>query len=377
MRPLPAVPRRAGFTLVEMMFAVVLTTMVFAVAVPFFRQQANAIEVTSGRGDASQSARYAQNAIDRDLRLAGGITGQPLIVQAAPFALTFNVDLVSRVANDPSATYYNPNADSLGVESWEPSRARALPTSSKVYPTQFYTDANGVQSPAETISYFLRPDSSTGRSDLYTLFRRVNDRDSTTIARNLWIPADTGYFFKYYRTDASGAISQIAAGSLPLYWDNATHVTDSIRVVSMRVAGFYNDVKKGTTVTRTIYHNTRLINAGMLQLRTCGTAPLGPQAVTAVKDTTSSGSITDIRVTWTPSLEEAGGEKDVATYLIQRRLSTSSDWEVLGNLAANGSASYSFLDFNFRSGTWVYGVVAQDCSPLNSSVTAATALTNP
>ncbi len=368
---------RPGFTLTEMMMAIVLTSMVFAVAIPFFRQQARAVESTAGRGDASQSARYAQNAIDRELRLAGGITGQPVIVQAAPFALTFNVDLVSRVANDPNSTYYNPNADTLAVEGWEVTRARALPTATKVYPTQLYTDANGIQSPAETISYFLKADASSGRSDIYTLFRRVNDRDSTVIARNLWVPADTGYFFRYYRTDAAGALSLISNASLPIYWDNASRTADSIRVVSMRVAGFYRDPKTGNTLTRTIYHNTRLLNAGMLQLRTCGTAPLGPQAVTAVQDTTAAGAIQDIRVTWTPSLEEAGGERDVATYLIQRRLSTSTDWEVLGNTAANGSSTYTFLDFNFRSGNWIYGVVAQDCSPLNSTVTSATAVNNP
>ena len=43
--------------------------------------------------------------------------------------------------NDPDATYYNPNADTLAVESWLPSRAKALPTSAVVYPTQIYYSA--------------------------------------------------------------------------------------------------------------------------------------------------------------------------------------------------------------------------------------------
>ena len=113
--------RRPGFTLIEMMMAILLTMLVFAITIPFFRVQTIAVDVGAGRLDALQNARFAQNAIDRELRIAGGVTGQPIIVQAAPFAVTFNVDLVSRMANDANATYYNPSADSLSTDSWEPS----------------------------------------------------------------------------------------------------------------------------------------------------------------------------------------------------------------------------------------------------------------
>jgi type II secretory pathway pseudopilin PulG len=141
---------RAGFTLVEMMMAILLTMMVFAITIPFFRNQTLAVDKSAGRLDALQNARFAQNAIDRELRMAGGATGQPIIVQAAPFSITFNVDLVTRFATDPDATYLNPQADSLAVESWEPTRSKKLPTSTTVYPTVYYYDANGNQSPAET-----------------------------------------------------------------------------------------------------------------------------------------------------------------------------------------------------------------------------------
>ena len=92
---------RAGFTLIEMMMAILLTMLVFGITVPFFRVQTNAVDQGAGRLDALQNARYAQNAIDRELRLAGGTPGQPVIVQASAFAITFNVDLVSRLASDP------------------------------------------------------------------------------------------------------------------------------------------------------------------------------------------------------------------------------------------------------------------------------------
>jgi type II secretory pathway pseudopilin PulG len=369
--------RRAGFTLVEMMMAILLTVLVFAITIPFFRAQANALDNGAGKMDALQNSRYAQNAMDRELRLAGGVTGQPVIVQAAPFSVTFNVDLVSRVLNDPNSTYYDPGADSLSTESWEPGRAKNLPTTNKSYPPQLYNDANGVQSPAETISFMAYLDASSGRPDIYTLYRRVNDRDSTILARNLWIPVDTNYLFRFYKTDNTGAITMIPMASLPIYWDAANAPADSIRLVEMRVASLYRDVKKATDVIKTVYHKTRLLNAGMLKERTCGSPPLGPPSVTAQKDTNALGQITDINITWTRSLEELGGEMDVATYLVMRKLTVSVDWEVLGNLVANGSASYTYLDTNFKNGTWVYGVVAQDCSPANSVVTSAANLTIP
>jgi Tfp pilus assembly protein PilE len=371
--------RRAGFTLIEMMMAVLLTMLVFAITIPFFRQQTMAVDNSAGRLDALQNARYAQSYIDRELRLAGGVTGQPIVVQAAAFAITFNVDLVSPDSLDRDATYYNASADTLSTESWQPARKKALPTSAVQYPTQFYNDANGNQSRAETISYFLYLDGTAGRNDLYVLYRRVNDRDSTVIARNIWIPVDTAYFFKYSRTDAVGNITAIPQASLPIYWNTANDPADSIRIVAMRVAGLYRDVRGAKDVTRTVYYNTRLLNAGMLRQQLCGDPPLPPNlpVATQVYDPTHT-FVTSVHLTWNASLEEAGGEKDVALYMLERRPAAGTDWQILGNVVAQGLASYSFDDFNpVAASSWVYGVVAQDCTPSNSTVAATATVINP
>ena len=375
---------RSGFTLIEMMMAILLTMLVFAITIPFFRNQTRALDGGAGRLDAMQNARYAQSAIDRELRLAGGATGQPIIVQAAPFAITFNVDLVTTVTNDPDATYYNPQADTLAVDSWLPARAKALPTSAVVYPTVEYYDGNGFQSHAETISYFLYLDASSGRNDLYTLYRRVNDRDSTVVAHNMWIPIDTNYFFQYSRTQADGTIISIPQASLPIYWNTAGDWADSVRLVQMRIAGLYHDTQKNKDITKTVYHSTRLLNAGMLKQATCGAAPLAPGTVTATQlDTlgnTWAGSpmpISEVRVVFNASAEEAGGAKDVASYVIERTIQGTSNWQVLGNLVAKGAASYTYDDFSFQTGTWVYAAVAVDCTPLYSAPSQAAAVTNP
>jgi len=378
----PRVTARAGFTLIEMMMAVLLTMLVFAITIPFFRNQTRALDGGAGRLDASQNAHYAQSAIDRELRLAGGAPGQPVIVQAAPFAVTFNVDLVTTLANDPDATYFNPAADPLSVDSWLPAAAKKLPTSTVVYPTVEYFDGNGFQSHAETISYFLYLDASSGRNDIYTLFRRVNDRDSTVVAHNMWIPTDTNYFFQYSRTNNTGNIVAIPQASLPIYWNTAGDWADSVRLVQMRIAGLYRDVQKQKDITRTVYHSTRLLNAGMLKLNICGVAPQPAGTVTATQldnlgNPWVSGPISEVRVVFNASTEEAGGEKDVASYVIERTIQGTSNWQVLGNLVAHGFASYTYDDFTFQTGNWVYGVVAVDCSPSYSPVSQSAAVTNP
>lgn len=359
--------RRRGFSMIEMITAMTLFLLVIASAVPYFRIQARAVESQSGRMDAVQNTRYANTVIDRELRLAGGVTGQPIIVQASPWAVTFNVDLVTRVAGDPGAVYYNPDADSLGTEGWLTARAKALPTVSTTYPTTDYRDAGNVLSSAETISFFVLSDGSTSRTDDYVLYRRVNDRDSTIIARDLIVPTDTAYFFRYWRSNAAGTLVQLTAGQLPLYWNTASRWADSIRTVDMRVSSLFRDARTQRDIVRTVYSSTRLLNAGMLRLSTCGSSPLGPQAVTADTLQDGSGNVTQVRVTWTQSLEETAGERDVALYVVAKRLSSSTEWVELRNVAANNSATYTWDDDDFVTGTWVYGVYAQDCNPANSS----------
>ncbi len=368
-RTLPpgTVRHRSGFTMIEMMTAMTIFIIVLAASVPFFRVQARAVESQTGRMDAIQNTRYANTDIDRELRMAGGVTGQPIIVQATPWSVTFNVDLVTRIANDPGAVYYNPDADSLGTEGWMASRSKRLPVDTARYPTTSYRDAGGILSSAETISFFVMPDASTSRTDDYVLYRRVNDRDSTVIARNLIVPVDTAYFFKYWRTDAAGALQQLTAAQQPLYWRSANGWADSIRVVDMRVSSLYRDAKTGKDIVRTVYSSTRLLNAGMLRIPTCGASPLGPQAVSADTLQDVAHHVTQVRVTWTKSLEESGGERDVTLYVVARRLSSSTEWTELRNVPANNSASYTWDDFGFAPGTWIYGVYSQDCNPANSS----------
>jgi type II secretory pathway pseudopilin PulG len=363
------VSARRGFTIIEMLVAMTLTMLIFAITIPFFRAQARAVGAGAGRLDALQNARYAQSIIDRELRSAGGIFGQPIIVQAAPLAITFNRNLYSQSTSDPNRTFVLATLDTLTTESYQVGTAKTLPTTgSKTYPTTTYTDSNGTRSRSETISFFLLADASSGRSDIYSLYRRVNNKDSTVVTSNLWIPADTGYFFRYYRVPTSGTATLIAQNTLPLYWDDATRTIDSIGVVEMRIAAWNYVARDNENVFRTVYQRTHIANVGNLTARSCGAAPAAATVVTATATNNSVGSPVYVTVGWTASTDDNAGASDVQAYSVARRASAGSTWYPVGNLPARGTGSYSFVDYALTKGTWVYGVKAMDCGPSWSSV---------
>jgi prepilin-type N-terminal cleavage/methylation domain-containing protein len=357
--------RRPGFTLIEVLISMTLLLVIVVSVSTTYRSQIRAISKSSGRFEAMQNLQFVQNAIDRELRLAGGINGQPLIVMAHPMALVFNVDLVTRRAGDPAAVYYNPDADSLGTEGFDPAHVRALPLVAKNYPPQIYRDAVGNASTAETIAYYLRRDLTASRDDIYTLYRRVNGLDSTVVARNIEVPNDSIYFFRYWRTNATGTLTQVPLNTLPQYWDGATRVADSIRVVDLRLNTWFRDATSNSDVIRGTNSSTKLLNAGLLKQSACGTAPLPARNILAEVENVN-GSPVLVRVSWDASLEETTAEKDVALYLVQKRPLGGTVWETLSNVPANNSTSYTYEDRALAQGSWEYAVVAQDCSPANS-----------
>ncbi len=363
----------------EMLVAMTLTMLVFAITIPFFRAQTRAMGAGANRSDALQNARYAQATIDRELRRAGGVFGQPVIVQAAPFAVTFNADLYTRdTIADPNAAYFSATLDTLATESFQVGLAQALPTGGRAYPTATYTDSNGTRSPAETISFFVVKDASSGRNDIYALYRRVNAKDSTLVTSNLWIPADTGYFFRYYRMAASGGITQVASSNLPLYWDDAMRTIDSLGVVEMRIAGWYHNPVDSTDVYRTVYQRTRIDNGLTLAPRPCGAAPGNPSNLTGARVNNANGDPVQVNVAWTASADDGTGEKDVAAYAILRKPAAGTAWSAVGNVPARGAGTYSFSDYAPVRGTWVYGVAAIDCGPSwSGTVSQASSVTIP
>lgn len=357
--------RRGGFTLVEMVVAMALTLIVFAITLPFVRVQSRALADNAGRLDAEQVARYAQRVIDKELRVATADVGQPLIVYAGPMGIAFNANLIARDATDPSALELDTSADTTLSEAWRVGLASAIPLTSRSYPTTTYTDAIGAASRNETVMYFLRSDTVTTRNDIYVLYRRVNNRDSVVVVRGLHVPADSS-FFTYY-TISSGALTPVSSAILPLYWDSTT--AGNIRAVRVRSAGYFRNIETSEEVIRTINWTVMLTNR-LATGRDCGAAPaVPPHSSAADFSLTRVNNAYPLRVEldFDASTDDAGASADVTHYVIERRIAAGT-WTSIATVPATRASAYQWTDVRpTLVGTVEYGVRAVDCGGLSST----------
>lgn len=372
------VQARRGFTLSELLLGLTLTVLVFASAVPFFRVQTRAVTADMGRADALLTARFAQNTLDREVRNIGigtepmsiplgVLRNQPKIVMAAQFAVTFNSNLVTTDTGDVAAVHYDPNVPIALTDAITTSSAITLPLSAVSYPDYTYRKTNGALSGAETISLWASNDSSTTQPNDLIMFRRVNDGPIVVVTRGIELPAGQP-LFSYTRVDTLGAQIPILPAQLPMFWTNP--VSDSIRTVQITVRSVYHDWNLAgdtTSYRRSVTSRTRMMNMGLVGRRTCGDVPLDPGSVTAVY---SNPGVPRVTVSWTPSIDENAGEKDVERYVIYRDTLLAGYVDPMDLV---GKGVIQFEDFVLPApGTSVrYGVAAQDCSPTEGNIVSA------
>jgi len=369
---------RRGFSLIEIIVAMTLTAAVFAVTLPFMQSQVAALGRGAGRTDADQVARYAVTMIDRDLRRASADSGQPLLVLAGPRALTFTADLVATDSTGPDAVDIDAGVSSSQSTAWVPANAANLPLTTRSYPTVTYLDRQGAVSKRETISYWLKPDTVTGRTDLFVLWRRVNGGDSVVVVRSLVLPTDTA-FFTYERPDTmtvggvlTSRLRAIAAARLPLYWDSVA--VDSIRSVTIRATGRYVDAKTRQETQRTIRGTTMLTNAPGRLLVGCGAAPTAPGTNANPTVANGTGALWEIKVSWSASTDDAktGGAQDVRGYVVEWSTDGGTTWRGLTTASARRQSRYYWyhglpIVGTTQSVTAQYRVKAIDCGGLAST----------
>jgi prepilin-type N-terminal cleavage/methylation domain-containing protein len=357
-RAAPAPLVRRGFTLIEIVVAMSLTLAVFAITLPFVRAQTRALGSSAGRLDADQIARYAQRAIDRDLRQASAVEGQPLLVLAGPMAIAFNANLLAPDTTDPGAVDIDEGADASLTESFALAAAAPLPLVARSYPELEYVDASGAASRSETIQYFLHPDTITGRSDIYVLYRRVNARDSVQIVRGLHVPADSA-FFSYHRPLA-GTLTRIDGSRLPLYWDSVA--VDSVTAVGIRAAGYFKDRLTGAETIRTVRWTTVIPNAALAADTSCGDAPAAAGSVAVQKNPNPSSNGYRVAISWQASTDDTGMDLDVRYYQVGVRHSSATEYRRIATVQARGLSTYRWDHLMPRdTGTTKYGVRVIDC----------------
>lgn len=348
-------------------------TIIGAAALSFLVRQTRAVTVTAGRLDAQQNVSFALDELDHDLRVAGSGLGlrQPMIIEAHPYAVTFNADLVTTdTASVTTAAYYDPSIpDSLAL-ALTPARHITYPFSSVQYPDSLYVQASGVISNAETISYWVTLDSTTPRPDDYLLLRRVNNGSATVVARGLVFPTG-GPAFRYFIPGAAvNSRVEITAPTLPLYFKEGSVGPDTMLAklseVRVQLEAVYADPLVGD-VYRSVNENIPLLNAGLLHASACGTPPQAPTVLTP----TAWPSGDSIDVTWPASGDELGGQRDVKSYSVYREVAGASSWGTpIYTVPSAGTPTYDFEDKTVPLGSaYQYGVVARDCTPALSTLT--------
>lgn len=358
---------RPGFTLVEMVVAVTLTLAVFAITIPFVRVQSRALGENAGRLEAEQIARFAQRSIDRELRVATGDSGQPVIVQATGMALSFNANVLASDATDPVALSVEAGAPSTLAMSWQLADAAALPLSAVTYPTMNYRATDGSTSRVETIHYYLESDTLAGRSDDYVLYRRVNARPPVVVTRAVYVPA--GQTFFSYQQMVNGVLTTIPAAQLPLRWTNAAAA--DIRAVVIRSGGLFRNRQTGVDYVSSASWMSPLPSRTREVTANCTGTPGEVSSLAVTKQTTRPFLV---RLTWNPSADDGSATTNATRYLVERRRSPSGAWVGILTISAAEFASYEWTDnlpLVAPSGTYEYAVRVMGCggalSPRNSN----------
>jgi len=379
---------RRGFTLAEMLFALMLFSVALVAAVTVLQQESSVFNRGNEQLSVVQNYRYTLTSLEQDLQQAGAgvLASQPTLVYASGSVVAFNADYVSRTPGDISAVYSDPDAPVEMVTALTRDRRVAVPTTAFSYPDTSYS-AGGVNSPAETIVFFFAEDTATARPDDYQLYRQVNDVEPELVARGL-VAMDTLPFFRYRELvtsdTAPDAIVPIPDANLPLMHSAPGHLSaadtgavgriDAVRAVEVNVGawnGRDGDASQVLPVRRLIW----LRNVREQAVETCGSPPLAVAQPGAAAGTNPSGEPV-VQLTWLPSSDEQGGEQDVVRYLLWRRPAGGGNWGDPYLSIPAGNTTYIYEDAGVEPGhVYDYAISAQDCTPTVSdqspSVTVA------
>jgi len=357
--------QRRGFSLVELLIAIVVMAVVLAGTMNFFMGQSKTFRKATTDMVLLQNARFATDLLNEHFRSVGAnlTVGQPSVIYADQNTFAFNADYATNVQGDINAIYYEPKAPTNQIESLLMAQAFTIPNSTPAlsYPAGDYTQA-GAPSPAETITFWFTPDTETTRSDDFVLMRQVNASVPEVVVRNV-LPDSTYPFFRYMylKTDVVTSVQTIdtmPASSLPATYASSLLISgDSLRgvIISFIVTNGLADTAQRTRPVSVI---ASLPNIGMRQLQTCGAKPLPVPAPVATE--VSPGKI---RVIWTASPDESGGERDVMRYAVTRMASFAPGvWVNVASIPAGGV--YDITDSGLNTGfIYNYSVAAQDCTP--------------
>jgi len=369
---------RRGFSLVELMIAIVVMAVVLAGTMNFFMGQSRTFRKATTDMVLLQNARFATDLLNEHFRAVGAnlTVGQPSVIYADQNTFAFNADYATNISGDIDAVYYEPKAPTNQVQSLLKAQAFTIPQSAPAlaYPAADYVTGAGVPSPAEAITFWFSPDTETTRTDDYVLMRQVNASTPEVVVRNV-LPDSVYPFFRYMylKTDSATSvqtIDTIPTATLPVTYATSNIVAnDQMRgvIISFIVTNGLADTAERIRPVSVI---ASLPNIGLRPLQTCGGKPLPPSAPTV-----ANAGVGNIKVSWTASPDEGGGERDVIRYSVTRMASFAPGvWQNVASIPAGGGP-YSYTDSGLNTGVqYWYAVAAQDCTPAFSASSSSAGL---
>src|SRR5918992_1232208 len=130
----------AGFTMIELMIAMVMISIVMGATISAFRSQTKSFRMGGERLEMFQNIRYAVSTVDRVLRTAGaGVANQqPMFIYGDDDIVAFNSNYTHNL-QDNCAVNVNEDAPAGSFEILPQASAYTLPNTAFNYPAMNYT----------------------------------------------------------------------------------------------------------------------------------------------------------------------------------------------------------------------------------------------
>jgi len=392
-----------GFTLVELMIALVVAGLAAVAAVTVFSAQNKAADRNAAQTDAQQNARAAVDQLTRELRMAGTnldkFHKQNALLDAAPYQVVFSGDCLSGVGQDaamdatstvPLSTGGNYVPGAFLDENLE--ELDRFNNGAETIRYSFDTNGDGVVTLADSLT------NTPGVARDFQVVREVNGGEAQTVAQGLRGPVvrpdgtNPAPLFQYWGLFAGattlklwgdanhdGALSTSEVGSLtPVSQAELKNIREIVVSVEA-VANANSESVAGSQQSSTVLTTTvrpRNIGLNSSNLSACGNPPYTPSSLSAIDTPEDAGR--SITITFPASYDDTGGENDVREYSIyRRRVGQSSFGAPIFHIKAADASSYSFINDQTNSKKaedapedgvqYEYYVTAWDCEPQESN----------
>ena len=389
---------RRGYTLAEVMIAIVLFGVVTGAAMGFLLTQGRGYRDISQQQSEIQNGRFTRDLLRMELRTAGtNVTDvQPILVAANDSVIAFNADLLTNDLDSAALTgavYVDTYATAADVSALPASQAITIPGTSPgvTYPLADYTAVTGTLGQAELVIFrFVRDTTSTNAEDVM-ITRQVNNRQPEIIATGLR-RSGTDPFLRYWYDPNRYTAATVGLDTVPRAWlplaktiaergivpDTGVAATARIDQVRAVEVNYRLGRADGSQAEKVRYVVAMPNTAAPRQSRACGRPPIAPGSITATWDADSNA----VFLTWPRATDDGSGEADAVRYVVWRQIVGAGTWgESLASVGAvAGSTDYGYRDGGVEQGlgrSYRYALAVQDCTPNLSPLSTSSVVVVP